>query len=69
MTEFEAESVAYLVCARSGIRNPSERYLAGYLKEREQVPPISLDCVMKTAGLVETMSRERMKPRKDGAKG
>jgi hypothetical protein len=64
--EFEAESIAYLVCARSGIRNPSEMYLAGYVKEQEQVPPISLDCVMKTAGLIETMSRQRMKPRKAG---
>jgi hypothetical protein len=62
--EFEAESAAYLVCTRSGIRNPSERYLARYVEEREEVPPISLDCVMKTAGLIETMSRQRMKPRK-----
>lgn len=67
--EFEAESVAYLVCARSGIRSSSERYLAGYVREREQVPPISLDCVMKAAGLIETMSQQRMKPRKASKDG
>lgn len=62
--EFEAESVAYMVCARSGIDNPSERYLAGYVENQEQVPSISLECVMKAAGLVETMSRGKMKIRK-----
>jgi hypothetical protein len=62
--EFEAESVAYLVCTRSGIDNPSAEYLAGYVEREKEVPPISLECVMKAAGLIETMSREPMKPRK-----
>ena len=62
--EFEAESVAYLVCSRCDIHNPSDQYLSGYVGEQRQVPSISLDCVMKTAGLIETMSRQRMKPRK-----
>jgi len=63
--EFEAESVAYLVCSRSGVDNPSEQYLAGYLEGQNKVPAISLECVMKAAGLVETMSREKMKVRKE----
>ena len=62
--EFEAESVAYLVCARLNIDNTSEEYLAGYLKENKQTPKISLECVMKSAGLIENMTRKRMKPRK-----
>ena len=62
--EFEAESVTYMVCLRSGIDNPSEQYLAGYVGEHEQVPSISLERVMKTAGLIELMSRQKMKPRK-----
>lgn len=62
--EFEAESVAYMVCARSGIDSPAEQYLAGYVEKQEQVPSISLECVMKAAGLIETMSRGRVKPRK-----
>jgi hypothetical protein len=63
--EFEAESVAFMVCRRLGIENPSDQYLAGYLKQYEDTPPISLECVMKAAGLVEKMSKEPMKIRKD----
>ena len=62
--EFEAESVAYLVCLRCGIDISSEQYLSGFLEENEQVPPISLERVMKAAGLIESMSQRRMKPRK-----
>ena len=62
--EFEAESVAYLVCLRCGIDISSEQYLSGFLEEYDQVPPISLERVMKAAGLIESMSRQRMKPRK-----
>ena len=62
--EFEAESVANMVCTRLGIDTPSEQYLAGYVDSSETVPPISLECVMKTGGLIETMSRQRMEPRK-----
>lgn len=63
--EFEAESACYLVCSRLGISNPSDEYLAGYVKPGQDVPPISLECVMKAAGLIEQMGRERLKPRKD----
>jgi hypothetical protein len=63
--EFEAESVAYMVCARLDIDNPSEKYLAGYVGSQTDVPPISLECVMKAAGLVESMGREKLKARKD----
>ena len=62
--EFEAESVAYMVCLRCGIDTPSEQYLSHYLGERERVPPISFERVMKAAGLIESMSQRRMKPRK-----
>ena len=62
--EFEAESVAYLVCTRLNIENPSENYLAGYLGENKQVPKISLESVMKSAGLIENMTKKNMKPRK-----
>jgi hypothetical protein len=63
--EFEAESICYLVCSRLGIENPSDQYLAGYIRRQPETPPISLECVMKSAGLVERMGRERLKPRKD----
>jgi len=64
--EFEAESACYLVCQRRGIENPSEEYLACYMKNNKEVPPISLECVMAAAGLIEKMGRERLKPRKEG---
>ena len=63
--EFEAESVAYLVCARLGIDNPSETYLAGYLGVNEEVPDISLDLVMKSAGLIEKMAKGKMTQRSE----
>lgn len=61
--EFEAESVTYLVCGRLGIDNPSAEYLSGYVKRYRDVPPISLDCVTKSAGLIEQMGIRRQKPR------
>jgi len=65
VAEFEAEAICYLVCNRLGIDNPSDQYLAGYLVPGQDVPPISLECVMKTAGLIEQMGRQLLKPRKD----
>ncbi len=63
--EFEAESVTYLVCERLGIDNPSAEYLSGYLKKDQEIPNISIECVMKAAGLIEQMGRERLKLRKE----
>lgn len=62
--EFEAESVCYLVCSRLGIDNPSDEYLAAYLRANKETPPISLEAVMKAAGLLEKMGRELLRPRK-----
>jgi hypothetical protein len=63
--EFEAESICFLVCSRLGIDNPSDEYLAHFMKENEAIPSISLDCVIKAAGLIEQMGRGRLKPRKE----
>ena len=63
--EFEAESVAFLVCSRLGIENPSSEYLSGYVKDHKNTPPISLDCVLKSAGLIEQMGRGRLRLRKE----
>ncbi|MFZ5767233.1 MAG: hypothetical protein ACOY3F_00840 [Bacillota bacterium] len=61
--EFEAESVAYLVCQRAGLEIPSAPYLAVYLEECPEVPPISLYRVMKAAGLIEEMSLRNLPAR------
>jgi hypothetical protein len=63
--EFEAESITYLICMRLGIDNPSEQYLASFVQREGQVPTISLECVMKAAGLIEQMGRQRLTLRKD----
>jgi len=63
--EWEAETVCYLVCARAGIENPSEKYLLGHLEDKDRLPSISLECIMKAVGLIESMSRDRLKPRKE----
>jgi hypothetical protein len=65
VAEFEAESVSYLVCQRLGIDSPSAEYLGQVLQEKSRPPAISLDCVLKAAGLIEQMGRERLKPRKE----
>lgn len=62
--EFEAESVSYLVCRRLGIDPKSKEYLHDYLDDKSEVPPISLECVMKAAGLIESMGRGRLVQRK-----
>jgi len=63
--EFEAESVAYLICTRLGIDNPSEEYLSNYVGKKQEIPNISLECIMKAGGLIEDMGRKSLKPRKD----
>ena len=63
--EFEAESVAYLVCERMGIKNPSEKYLAGYTNSNDTIPDISLDCILNSAGKIEDMMKKIIKPIKE----
>ncbi|MFN8669436.1 MAG: hypothetical protein U0164_19775 [Gemmatimonadaceae bacterium] len=63
--EFEAEAVAALVCARAELDTPADFYLSGYLQSNGEVPEISVELVMKVAGLLEQMGRSRMKLRED----
>ena len=54
--EFEAETVCWLLCERLGIKNPSEKYLKGYLKNNEEIPEgISYDAILKSCGKIEQM--------------
>lgn len=52
--ELEAESVAYLVCARNGVGSASETYLTNYVKESTTVADLDVYQVMRAAGQVET---------------
>ena len=53
--ELEAESVAYLVCARNGVTSKSETYLADYVAYNTTVDEIDLYQIMRAAGKVETL--------------
>lgn len=45
--EFEAESVAWLVCEILGIKNPSEVYLSNYLDDNDEIPEeVSIDRIL-----------------------
>lgn len=63
LNELEAESVCFLVCERLGIRCRSAEYLSAYVKAVPETPPISLDCILKAAGVIEQMGKARLKPR------
>jgi hypothetical protein len=53
--ELEAESVAYLVCARSGVLSKSETYLTHYVKTTTTIDDIDVYQVMRAAGQVEAL--------------
>lgn len=53
--ELEAESVAYLVCARNGVKSESETYLANYVTQNTTVDDIDLYQIMRAAGQVENL--------------
>jgi IrrE N-terminal-like domain len=58
--ECEAESISYLVCTRIGIETPSAEYVAGYLNGNGKMPQISLDTVVKVAGLLHQMGQSKL---------
>lgn len=53
--EFEAESVAWLVCRRLGIDPHSEKYLSSYFDEGGELPYLSLETILKAVGKIEQM--------------
>lgn len=53
--ELEAESVAYLVCARNGVQSASETYLKDYVRDNTTIDQIDVYQVMRAAGQVEAL--------------
>ena len=53
--ELEAESVAYLVCKRNGVKPKSETYLAHHVKKNTTIDHIDVYQVMRAAGQVEAL--------------
>ena len=53
--ELEAESVAYMVCARNGVQSKSETYLSNYVAKNTTIDNIDIYQVMRAAGQVEAL--------------
>lgn len=53
--ELEAESVAFLVCARNGVKSKSETYLSTYVTDNTTVNDVDLYQIMRAAGQVEAL--------------
>lgn len=64
MKEFEAESVAYVVCARQGVMTTAPQYLADYLGHNDSIPPIDIHRVLVVASKIEDMGRAFRKQEK-----
>jgi hypothetical protein len=63
VAEIEAESVAYIVCARAGLRTRSAEYLSSFVEDSEDLDAISLDLISRVAGRLEEMGRRLLPPR------
>jgi antirestriction protein ArdC len=55
--ELEAESSAYIVCKRAGIKTKSDKYLSMYLKDEFDIASISIDSIIKVAGKTKQMGK------------
>jgi len=53
--EIEAESVAYLVCNRNGIKPKSQTYLSAFVEQDTLIGSIDIYSIMKAAGEVEKL--------------
>lgn len=53
--EIEAESVAYLVCNRNGVKPDSETYLSGFVAANTDIDSVDFYQIMRAAGQVENL--------------
>ena len=53
--ELEAESVAYLVCGRNGVKLKSQAYLSNFVNENTTDNQMDVFQIMRAAGQVETL--------------
>lgn len=63
--EFEAETVCWLVCRRFGIDSCSVDYLAGYKEKNNTIPNVSVDSILRSAGIIENILSGIINPRKE----
>jgi antirestriction protein ArdC len=53
--ELAAESVAYLVCERNGVKSKSQTFLSNFVNANTTIDQIDVYQVMRAAGQVETL--------------
>ena len=63
--EFEAEAVSFIVCKRIDDSVQFPPYLADILGHDTDLPPFSLDRVVKVAGDIEQMGKRNLPLRKE----
>jgi hypothetical protein len=63
VAEIEAESVAYIVCRRAGLRTHSAEYLSSFVEDNDDLDSISIDLVSRVAGRIEEMGRRLLPPK------
>jgi hypothetical protein len=63
VAEIEAESSAYIVCTRAGLRTRSAEYLSSFVEDSEDLDAISLDLISRVAARIEEMGRGLLPPR------
>ncbi len=66
--ELEAETTSYLVCSRAGLETKSAEYLSCFLKDENDLEAISIEGIIKTAGMIERMAERKLPPRKKKVK-
>lgn len=63
--KLEAESVAYLVCRRSGLLKKAEKYLTDCREKESRLPVPGFNCILQATNYIESMGRgEWQKPKK-----
>jgi hypothetical protein len=59
--KIEADSVAYLVCQRTGLKTDSEQFLPQASETHQEIPPFSMNAVTQAVSYIEDMGRHRWK--------
>jgi hypothetical protein len=59
--KIEADSVAYLVCRRNGLRTESQHFLLHVSETHQEIPPFSMNAVTQAVSYIEDMGKHRWK--------
>jgi hypothetical protein len=63
--EFEAASVAFLICQRKGLTASAAKYLSAFFERDQEIPVFSLNAVLQAVNYIEEMGKSRWdKPKK-----